>query len=467
MKVLLVNPHKDAFGFKPIGISLLSAIAKDVDWDTALYDTTEIKMSYDNAFKKHQEARHHKPVDYKKYNLIKKEIDIAERTREVIKQHKPDLLALSVLTDQFKVAKTIAMVAKQYQKDLPILWGGTHATSNPNDLIKNDFVDYMCVGEGLEAFRDFLEAFQSGSDLLNIKNIWGKNGKEVVKNELRPLKKNLDDLPYLDWTIFDKRQFCKPFHGKIYVGGEHMTNWGCPNKCTYCINHYLHDLYKDVGGYNMRRYTNKRIIKELKWLVKEWGIEFIKFFDEDFLMRPFDNLEELSNMYRDEVNVPFWIETNSMMVTEDRVKLLKNMNCAGASLGVETGFPIRKELLLRKDTEDDIRRAFSLLKKYDMKTTAFNMLGLPFETRETYMSRIELNRIANAQSPSISFFYPFKNTKLREISEENGFFDPINEEDHPWNPGHPNLHFPYLSDEELIQMRLVFTLYVKLPKLYW
>ena len=86
MKALLVNPPKDAFGFKPIGISLLSAIAKDVDWDTALYDTTEIKMSYDNAFKKHQEARHHKPVDYKKYNLIKKDIDLAERTKEGIKK---------------------------------------------------------------------------------------------------------------------------------------------------------------------------------------------------------------------------------------------------------------------------------------------------------------------------------------------------------------------------------------------
>jgi len=467
LKVLFVNPHKDSFGFKPIGISLLSSIARNVEWDTALFDTTEIDLNYDNAFIKYQEARTLKPVNYKKYNLIKKKIDLGEKTKEIIKKHNPDLLAFSVLTDEYKVAKTISKVAKSYRKDIPILWGGIHATSNPETVLQNDFVDYICIGEGIEAFKEFLETYHSNGDLLKIKNIWGKNSGEIIKNDLRPLKNNLNDLPYLDWTIFDKRQFCKPFHGKIYVGGEHMTNWGCPNKCTYCINHYLHDLYKNAGGYKIRRYSNRRIIDELKWLVDKWGIEFIKFFDEDFLIRPFNNLEELSTMYRDEVNVPFWIETNSLVVTEEKVKLLKNMNCAGASLGVETGFPARKELLHRKDTEEDIRRAFSLFKKYDMKTTAFNMLGLPFETRETYMRRINLNLIADAQTPTIGFFYPFSNTKLREIAIENGFFDPNDEEEHPWNPGHPNLHFPYLSDEELIQMKLVFTLYVKLPKIYW
>jgi len=468
MKVLFVNPHKDVFGFKPIGTSLLSAIARTVDWDTALFDTSEIDFNYNNTFIKHQEAKAVKPVvDYEKYDLSKKRIDLNDRTKDVIRKHNPDLLALSVLTDQYKIAKTISEVAKKFRKNLPILWGGIHVTSNPEKLLLNNFVDYACIGEGIDAFKEFLETFQSGGDLYNIRNIWGKNDGEIIKNELRPLRKNLDDLPYLDWTIFDKRQFCKPFHGKMYVGGEHMTNWGCPNKCTYCINHYLHDLYKDVGGYKIRRYSSRRIIDELKWLVEKWGIEFIKFFDEDFLMRPVNNLEELSNMYRDEVNVPFWIEINSLFVTEEKVKLLKNMNCAGASLGIETGFPTRKELLLRKDTEEDIRRAFSLFKKYDLKTTAFNMLGLPFETRETYMSRIELNLIADAQSPMIGFFYPFEKTKLREISIENGFFDPTNEEEHPWIMGTPNLHFPNLTDEELVQMRLVFTLYVKLPKVYW
>ena len=468
MKVLFVNPHKDVFGFKPIGLSLLSSIARTVDWDTALFDTSEIDFNYNETFVKHEEAKAVKPVaDYEKYDLGKKRIDINVRTKDVIRKFNPDLLAFTVLTDQLKIAKTISEVAKKCRKDLPILWGGIHVTSSPEKVLQNDCVDYACVGEGMDALKEFLEAIQSGGDLYNIRNIWGKNDGEIIKNEIRPLRKNLDDLPYLDWTIFDKRQFCKPFHGKMYVGGEHMTNWGCPNECTYCINRYMHDLYRESGGWKMRRYSNRRIVDELKWLVEKWGIEFIKFFDEDFLMRPAANLEELSNMYRDEVNVPFWIEINSMFVTEEKVKLLKNMNCAGASLGIETGFPDRKELLHRKDTEEDIRKAFALFKKYNLKTTSFNMLGLPFETRETYMSRIELNRIANAQSPMIGFFYPFENTKLREISIENGFFDATDEEEYPWSMGTPNLHFPNLTDEELVQMRLVFTLYVKLPKVYW
>jgi len=55
---------------------------------------------------------------------------------------------------------------------------------------------------------------------------------------------------------------------------------------------------------------------------------------------------------------------NFKFVTEDKVKLLKKMNCVSVPLGVETGDPeIRKNLLNRVDSLDQIKNAFHLLKK--------------------------------------------------------------------------------------------------------
>lgn len=467
MKILFVMPNKDAFGYKPIGLSLLSAIAKRLGWQTALFDTTEIDFGFYESKSFFKAAKMFKPVNYEKYGMIKKKIGLRESFEKVFKEYQPDLLAFSVLSDQFVIAKNISEIAKELNPKIPIIWGGTHATLVPEKILSNYSVDFVFVGEGFDAFEEFLTNFEKGKDICHIQNIWVKDKGEIIKNEIRPLKQNLDDLPFVDWDIFDKRHFYKPFSGEIYIGGDHMTNWGCVNNCTYCINDFMHNLYKGKSCGPVRRYSNKRIIAELKYLKEKYNLEFFKFFDEDFLLRPLDSLEELSELYRKEVNVPFAIETNPKFVTPKTVELLKNMNCVNASLGLETGNMIaRKEVLKRIDSKEDIIRAFNLLKSAGIKTSSFNMLGLPFESRETYQQTIDINREANPQYPQCCFFYPFLGTKLREISINSGQFDPKEEETMVFRHDKPALHFKDLTDEELVEMRNVFVLYVKLPKEY-
>lgn len=465
MKVLLVRPNKDAFGFKPIGLSLLSAIARNSGWDTKLFDTTDIDFGFVDNTQAGQSAKIFKPVDLSPYGLQKRKLDLSSRFTEVLQEFNPDCLALSVLSDEYLIAAQISSIAKKVYPDLPIIWGGKYPTLNPERTLSTCHADFVCVGEGLDAFSDFLQALSRGKDLYSFPNIWAKRKRTIIKNDIRPLRKSLDDLPYVDWGIFDRRQFYKPFDGKAYVSGDHMLNWGCPYHCTYCINAFYHNMYDNK--YFMRRYSVKRIIEELKHLTERYGLAFFKFHDEDFLMRPIENLRELSEAYRQEVNIPFVIETNPKSVTEQKVKLLKDMNCVSASIGIETGDSnLRRGLLKRVDSEADVIRAFSLFAESDIRTSSFNMLGIPFESRESYRSTIELNRKANAQYPNIGFFYPFEGTELREISIKEGFFNPKDEEKIVYQRDKPALHFDNLSEEELIEMRNVFVLYVKLPKCY-
>ena len=216
----------------------------------------------------------------------------------------------------------------------------------------------------------------------------------------------------------------------------------------------------------MRRYSVKRIVDELKYLKQKYRLQFIKFHDEDFLMRSTENLRELSVAYKQEVNIPFVIETNPRSVTKEKARLLKEMNCVSASVAIETGDQnLRKRLLQRVDSEVDIVRAFSLLKAVGIRTSSFNMLGLPFETRQTYEKTIRLNKKADVQYPTINFFYPFEGTKIREISIGENFFDPEDKTTALYQR-RPALHFDNLSERELIEMRNAFVLHVKFPKCY-
>ncbi|MDO8663258.1 MAG: cobalamin-dependent protein, partial [Candidatus Wildermuthbacteria bacterium] len=298
MKVLFVRPNKDDFGYKPIGLSLLSAIAKELGWETKLFDTTEIDFGFRGGHKTYEEAKIFKPIDFAKYGMEKKKIDLDAKFREVFKEYNPDVLAFNVLSDQAFIAGQISKIAKEMNSRIPIIWGGVHPTLTPEDVLREYDVDFVCIGDGIGAFKDFLTAFSENTDLDHIPNIWAKKAGAIIRNEVRPLEKNLDELPYLDWDIFDNRHFYKPFDGKIYIGGDYMSNWGCPNNCTYCVNHFNHELYKDKGRYFIRRYSVKRTIDELGYLKKKYNLEFLKFFDEDFLMRPLDELKELSEAYK-------------------------------------------------------------------------------------------------------------------------------------------------------------------------
>jgi len=463
MKVLFVWPNKDSFGFKPVGISLLSSIARESGWETCLFDTTEIDFGFKDNTRSGEEANIFKPVDLSVYGQIKKQLDLKQSFLTTLRTYKPDCIAVSVLNDELLIASKLSSIAKEYDKNIPIIWGGKYPTIKPEKTLSNNCVDFVCIGEGLEAFKDFLSGLKGKGDLYAIPNIWAKQNGKIKKNAIRPLKKSLDDLPYLDWEIFDKKQFYKPFDGKVYLSGDHMLNWGCPYHCTYCINHFYHNLYDNK--YVMRRYSEKRIVMELKYLVNKYSLEFFKFHDEDFLMRPLSSLEKLSELYKQEVNVPFVIETNPNTVTKEKAALLKKMNCVSASLAIENGdFELRKKVLKRTDSEEDIINAFNYLKDLGIRTSAFIMLGLPFETRKTYKKSIQLSKKANVQYPCPGFFYPFEGTELRDIAIDNDFYSPeIEEELQIYQRDMPVLKFKEFSTEELIEMRNVFVLYVKLP----
>jgi len=465
MKVLFVWPNKDSFNYKPINIPLLSAIAKKAGWESRLYHTSEIDFGFNIYTKSKEEAKIFKPVNFDNLNLEKQDIDLESHFIKAVEAFSPDLLAFSVLSEEHVIAEKISKISKSKFPDIPIIWGGKCPTLKPEKTMQQNDIDFICVGEGLEAFEEFLDGMEGKRDIYNIRNIWANKNGSIIKNTIRPLIKNLDQLPYVDWDIYDKRFFYKPFDGKIYIGGDHMFNWGCPYHCTYCINDYLHKMYDNK--YFMRRYSTERIISELKFLTNKFDIEFYKFHDEDFLMRPLENLKELSVAYKKEVNIPFAIETNPHTITEEKVKLLKEMNCVSVGAAIETGdLELRKKLLRRVDSEKDIIRAFRLLNEAGIRNSSFNILGIPHETRETYKKSIEINRSAGVQVPNILFFFPFEGTELREIAIKEGFFDPT-DDTYVFNYDEPHLHFDSLTEEELIQMRLVFVLYVKLPEKFF
>ena len=191
-----------------------------------------------------------------------------------LKPFNPDLIAFSVITDSYSWACDLARRIKD-EMDVPIIFGGIHATSSPESVIANDCIDMVCLGEGEHAMLELADSLARGQINQSIQNIWFKADGKIIKNELRPLIGNLDTLPFADkdlyYSVSPHFRFC------YYI----ITNRGCPHACSYCIHSYLKKLYRGKGPYCRQRSVDN-VINELVRAKEAYHIKLVRFMDDCF-----------------------------------------------------------------------------------------------------------------------------------------------------------------------------------------
>ena len=71
--------------------------------------------------------------------------------------------------------------------NIPIVYGGVHATISPEDCIK--YADIVCVGEGEGAILDLVNSLEKNKKITRIKNLWVKKDEKIIKNPVIGLGK--------------------------------------------------------------------------------------------------------------------------------------------------------------------------------------------------------------------------------------------------------------------------------------
>ncbi|MBT7210955.1 MAG: B12-binding domain-containing radical SAM protein [Candidatus Scalindua sp.] len=401
MKVLLIYPNINSqVGFN-FGVVFISAVLKKHGHKTKLINLNE---KLDNL-----------PDD--------KEI------QRIIEEYNPQLIGFSAVTTQYQHALKIAKFIKSFC-DIPIACGGVHSTMVPEEVIEEECFNYVCVGECEEAVLELADKIEQGADTTRIGNVWTKSNGKVISNNVRALPK-LTDLPRKDYEIFDFQKMIDSEGGWVRM----MTSRGCPFKCTYCFNHSIVERYKDETGSStkdlnyIRRHSVDDIIDEIEYLLNTYNNITTFIFDDDVFTSSKSYLKEFCEKYEKAVKVPFVANAHIRAFDDERAKMLKDAGCMIIKFGLESGSErIRKEILKRPMTNEDIIRAFESAHKYDLHTSAFVMFGLPHETREEILETVKLLGTIKPGRFRWSIFYPFPRTVAYEISKKGNFinFDKMN-----------------------------------------
>lgn len=419
MKVLFVYPNivespKDI----SLGLGTLSAVLEKAGHRTALIDST--------------------------FGISDNEI------LKTAKKFKPDVLAITAASNDLENAKRITRLLKS-AFDIPSICGGFHPTIAPEETIKENCFDVVCVGEGERALLEFVDSLESGRANHKIQNLWFKTKEGIIRNPVGPLTEELDLLPLPNRELFDYAKYLRWNHGTA----SFVTTRGCPFSCTYCINHVLQKLYSRNGKY-VRYRSIESVIAEIKQVLKKYGekVKSLEFYDDTFTLDK-ERVKRFCAIYKKEIGMPFVINARAETVSEEMLRQLKKAGCVRISIGVESGDEkIRRNVLNRHMSNDQIINAFNWARKAGIKTYSFNMVGIPFETHDSIKKTIELNQKIKPDFIGVSIFNAYKGTELYNTCKKNKWLikdEPAESYFRSTNVAHPNF-----SQKELVRIRRSF-----------
>jgi radical SAM superfamily enzyme YgiQ (UPF0313 family) len=288
----------------------------------------------------------------------------------------------------------------------------------PEDVIKEDFVDMLCVGEGEEALLELCRSLRDEGGRKGIANIWFKQKGQIIRNPPRPLQQDLDCLPFPDKGLFAAQgALC----GKRYML---MTSRGCPYSCTYCYNDVYRRLYP-AGTKFLRQRSVGNVIAELVFMKEKLRFSSVEFMDDLFTAdsRWFSGFAE---EYKRQVCLPYQCMSDAHAITVEKARILKESGCTRVKFGVQTvNQRTRKDVLNRFfESQEEVENALAACGRAGLDYSLDHIIGIPGENERDWRDTARFYSRTNAKRVNCYSMAYFPRTRIAEIAREKGMISP-------------------------------------------
>lgn len=344
---------------------------------------------------------------------------IFARDRHFVEQYRqlnPTVAALSLTSGKVKDGLAVAAWVKNKHSDVKVLLGGPHPTVMP-EIAKEPAVDFVIRGEGETALTALAAALdENRSFSTTVPNLVWKNEKGELRYEpMAPPVADLDDLPFPDWSGYFAKPACARFYRRGFTS---ITSRGCANRCTYCTNRFMLELYQ------AQRYIRRRsvgsVMAEIEEAKRRYHVRSARYEDDNFALDP-DFLRSFTEASEKGQGVPFSCNATAVLITEEVGELLRRAGCYQVSIGLECGDPaMRREVLGRNIDDRSIFSAVEILKRQGIMVQTYNLFGLPGETLEQAMATWRMNRRLRPSFAWCSIYQPYPGTELYRRLAESG-----------------------------------------------
>ncbi len=372
MKIYFVIPPAKGIVEKPtsphMGIAYLAAVVREKGHEIGIMD---MRLGYDTPY------------------LLEK-----------LEKFRPNYVCItSVAMEHQSVYDIISAIN---EKGYKVIIGGPHVSSIKKKILSECKADFAVKGEGEEPIVKFL----AGEPLGQIKGLIWKDGENVVENSDNPFLRQLDEMPFPAFEMFELNKYMDK---KLPI----ITSRSCPYRCTFCsINLTM--------GFGFRPRSAESVVNELEHWHK-MGYKYFGFNDDNFTLIP-SRAEKICDQIVEKGLKIKWELRNGIRIDRVYEGLLRKMKAAGCiyiGYGVESAHQdildnIKKDLKIEK-----VRDAILLTDKVGIKKGAFFIIGLPGDTFEKFKETLKFALSLPLDEVRMYNAIPYPGTELYNWVEKN------------------------------------------------
>lgn len=293
---------------------------------------------------------------------------------KAIQDFNPRLVGLTTSTLKIKSVFKCLEIVKKVNPGIRLVLGGHHSQIYAREILQNvREVDYVVLGEGEETLLALVNelAKTTHPSLNSIDGLaYRDENANIILNKRRAFISNLDALPY-----------CAP--AEEYTSGKFvplpmiavMGSRGCPYDCNYCATN-------NMWQRRVRRRSAKNVAAEIESIIATQKERFISFYDDCFTLDKKWVLEFCDILIKEKIKISWQCITSVNLLDDVVLRKIIEAGCNKINIAIESGSSrILKSANKHIDLEN-IKKMFTMAKRYKISTTAYIMMGFPTETRQ-------------------------------------------------------------------------------------
>lgn len=389
-------------------------------------------------------------IDIDGYRYCDEELDA------LLQRDQYDVICFGCIVTGYKIAKNLAAKLRRLHPNSCIVVGNTVASSIPEILLSKTEVDVAVMGEGDITIVELLKTLETEGDLASVEGICFSDDKGVHANTPRAVIRNLDDLPTIDYDIFDVDIYIEnmrlqlpesfPIPREQVRGLAINTARGCIGKCTFCYHAFQHAPY--------RRRSIESILNEVAIITEKHRVNLVGLSDElsfykkrqvrDFAQAILDS--GLKFCWGCQCRAGLFDSEEDLEI----IALMKEAGCIGASFSLESADEEILAAMNKHITVPVFSRQAQLFRKGGLPVHTSLVFGYPQETPETIRHTFDVC-IENGIYPSSGYLLPQPGSGMYDYAKEQGFID--DEEAYLLSLGDRQdllLNMTSMPDEELV-----------------
>jgi radical SAM superfamily enzyme YgiQ (UPF0313 family) len=289
--------------------------------------------------------------------------------------------------------------------DIPIILGGAGFSILPQPILEYLGADMGIQGEGEAILPELLKRLENGTPTNGLPGVFVKGSDSPT---IRTFVKNMDSLPLPNPALI-ARSLAGAKDAPVPV----QTRRGCPLTCSYCST-------PTIEGKTVRWRSQENVVSWLTRWVEE-GFQKFYFVDNTFNLPPSYAMNLCAKIAAARLGISWRCILFPGAVEEKLIEAMATAGCREVSVGFESGAETILHGMNKYYALAEVRRAFSLLRQYKIRSMGFLLLGGPGETRETVNQSLDFAEALELDAMKISIgirIYP--GTPLARRAKEEG-----------------------------------------------